>query len=97
VTPKNLGNHERALKFELDWFAFQTQTRKMIIELTEPTVNRAKLNEVTMGEIKEENARLRDKIEELGFVMQKVQKHSVAVDGGNSKVNEIVSARRLMG
>ena len=52
---------------EIDWFGFQTQVRKIVYELVEPTVKRALASENLINSINEENKSLIRKVDELEF------------------------------
>ncbi len=63
------AKQQQSLKMgEVDWFAYQNNLRKIIIELVEPTVKRSLASEGEIAFIKEENYNLRKKIDELEFV-----------------------------
>eukprot|EP00347_Sterkiella_histriomuscorum_P015663 403356170 len=80
---------------EVDWFGFQTQLRKIVYELVEPTVKRALLSENNIYVLQEENQSLKKKIDELEFVFQKSQKRAVTNDDVQRKIHEQDQSRRL--
>ncbi|CDW83857.1 UNKNOWN [Stylonychia lemnae] len=80
---------------EIDWFGFQTQLRKIVYELVEPTVKRALTSENQIYFLQEENAQVRKKLDELEYVFQKAQKKAVSNDDITRKIHEQDQNRRI--
>lgn len=74
----------------VDWYTLETNVRKLVLEYIEPTVKLAKVQELEMQGVSEQQRRLITKIDELEFVMQKTHKRAVSLDMMDRQIKDIV-------
>jgi len=61
---------------ELEWFMFETRIRQLVQEIVEPVQDRTNSYNDAVTVAKQDMQILRRRIEEVEFVMQKVQRQS---------------------
>lgn len=77
MASKNTEQTVRANE-QLDWFKFETRIRKIILELTEPSIKRSRELEAENRTQKQFQDKLNRRLEDREFVIEKLEKKAVA-------------------
>ena len=76
-------------KDKLDWFEFETVTRKMVQSLLEPILNKIAENKEGILLLNKSSKTYNEKINELEFTLHKSNKRSTAFDEVYQKIASV--------
>ena len=77
------------LSNDIDWYGFENRIRKLLHQITEPTIKRMVDTKDMVDKVSTQNEYLSRRVDELEFIMHKSHKRNIVFDDFNKRLSKL--------